>query len=51
LRQLFCLVLLIERANQLIEIAFHDIVELVQREIDAMVGDAALREILGAYAL
>ena len=48
LRQFFGLVFLIQRTNQLIEVAVHDIVELVEREIDAMVGDSALRKIIGA---
>ena len=51
LRELFGLVFLIERPNQLIEIAVHDVVELVEREIDAMIGDAPLRKIVGADAL
>src|ERR1700677_2321723 len=50
LRQLFSLVLLIQRPDQFVEIAVHDIVEFVQREIDAMVGDSALREVIGADA-
>src|SRR6202044_1567828 len=51
LRQLFGLVFLVQRTNQLVEIAVHDIVQLVEREIDAMVGHAALRKVIGANAL
>src|SRR5579864_5081534 len=51
IRQLFGLMFLIEGAHQLVEIAVHHVIELVQGEIDAMVGHAALRKIVGAYAL
>ena len=50
LRQFFGLVFLIQRTNQLIEVAVHDIIELVQRQIDTVIGDAALRKIIGANA-
>ncbi len=39
-----------QRADELIESAVHDVREPVEREIDAMVRDAALREIVGADA-
>ena len=51
MRQFFSLVFLIQRANELVEVAVHDIVELVEGQIDAMVGDAALRKIVRANAL
>src|SRR5579883_1985036 len=51
LRELLGLVLLIERADELFEMPVHDLIELVEREVDAMVGDAALREVVGADAL
>ena len=41
-----------QRVDDLVErFALHDFVELVERQIDAVVGDAALREIIGADAL
>src|SRR5579862_995045 len=51
LRQLFRLVLLVQGGRQLVEVAVHDLVELVEGEVDAMIGDAPLREIIGADAL
>src|SRR5580692_4723247 len=50
-RQLFGLMFLIERAHQLIEVAVHHVIELVQGESDARVGHGALRKVVGAYAL
>ena len=43
--------LLLERVQQLVQRAIHDLLELVQCQIDAMVGDAALRKIVGSDAL
>src|SRR5437764_1172652 len=40
-----------ERVDEVVELAVHDAVDLVQGEIDAVVGDAALREVVGADAL
>src|SRR5688572_2503000 len=40
-----------DRAHQLLEIAVDDAVQLVQREPDAVVGDAVLREVVGADLL
>src|SRR5262245_40498871 len=40
-----------EGVEQLVELAVHDALDLVQREVDAVVGDAALREVVGADAL
>src|SRR5277367_4167685 len=37
--------------DELVQIALHHPVDLVQRQIDPMVGHAALREIIGADAL
>jgi hypothetical protein len=34
-----------QRAEELVEVALHHPVELVQREVDAVVGDAVLRVI------
>src|SRR5579871_2628867 len=51
MRQLLGLVLLVERRDELVQVAVHHVVELVEREVDAMVGDAALRKIVGADAL
>src|SRR5690606_12051258 len=40
-----------QRVDDLVELAFHDPVELVQREVDAMVRHPALGEVVGADAL
>ena len=40
-----------QRVDELVQLAHHDPVDLVQRQIDAVVGHAALREIVGADAL
>src|SRR5689334_20735364 len=50
-RELLGLELLRERIDDLVQIAVHDRVDPVEREVDAVVGDAALREIVGADAL
>ena len=39
-----------ERTDQAVEISRHDVVELVEREVDAVIGHAPLREIVGADA-
>ena len=40
----------LQRGQQFVHRAIHHIRQLVQREVDAVVGDAALREIVGADA-
>ncbi len=50
-RQLLRLVLLRERIHDLIELAVHDGVDLVQRQVDPVVRHAALRKIVRADAL
>src|SRR5687767_14633402 len=50
-RELLGLVLLLKRADQLVELAIDDIRELVERQIDAMVGDTALRKVVCADPL
>src|SRR5690348_5556218 len=40
-----------ERADQIVEIAIQDLRQLVQGQVDAVVGDAALRKIVRADAL
>jgi hypothetical protein len=40
-----------QRVDQFVQIAFHDPVELVKREINAVIGDAALREVIGTDSL
>src|SRR6267142_42796 len=40
-----------QRLCQLTEVAIHDVVDLVEREPDAVIGDPPLREIVGADAL
>src|SRR5262249_53432266 len=51
LRELLGLVLGSERVDDVVELAVHDAVDLVERQVDAVVGDAALREVVGADAL
>ncbi len=41
---------MVERLHQLVDLALHDLVELVERQVDPMVGDPALRKVIGAYA-
>src|ERR1700683_4733655 len=50
LREFFGLVLLVQGADELIEVAVDDVIEFVEREVDAVVGDAALRESIRADA-
>ncbi len=40
-----------QRADQFVEVAVHDHVDLVQRQIDPVVGHAALRKVVGADAV
>ena len=49
--QLFRLVGSDEGVDQLVQSAVHDGVDFIERQADAVVGDAALREIVGADAL
>src|SRR6266853_4970203 len=49
--ELLCLVLGEQRLRQLRKIAVHDVVDLVEGETDAVVGDPPLRKIVGADAL
>src|SRR3972149_2340662 len=49
--ELLGLVLGGKRAGQLGKVAIHDVLDLVQREVDAVIGHASLREIVGADAL
>ena len=39
-----------QRFDDWVEVALHDLVELVEGEVDAVVGDASLRKIVGADA-
>ena len=50
LRQLLGRVLGGERADDVIQFPVHDALDLVEREVDAVVGDAALRKVVGADA-
>ena len=50
-RQQFLLVIGNQRVNEFVHFALHHPIELVERQIDTMVGDAALRKIIGADAL
>src|SRR5688572_31952037 len=49
--QLLGLVLGGERVDDLVDLAVHDALDLVEREVDAVVGDPALRKVVGADAL
>src|SRR5215813_6463322 len=50
--ELRCLLIRHQRVDQLIErCSLEHLIELVQRQADAMVGDASLRKIVGANAL
>src|SRR5579862_1656836 len=51
LRQLFGLMFLVQGTDELIEIAVHDIVQFIEREVDAVVGYPSLRKIIRANAL
>src|SRR5258706_11054890 len=51
LLELLCLVLCGERADDVVQFTVHDALDLVQGQADAVVGDAALREVVGADAL
>ncbi len=42
---------LLQGLRHFFQIAFHDETQLVQGEVDSMVGEAALREVVGAYAV
>jgi hypothetical protein len=44
-------VLLLQRIEQLVEIAVHDLVQLVERQIDAVIGHPPLRKVVSADAL
>ena len=49
--ELIGLVLVRERPDHVVELAVDDVVELVEREVDAVIGEPALREVVGADAL
>lgn len=51
IRQLFRLVRRYTRVDDFLNIAVHNFVQLVEREIDAVIGHAALRKIVGADLL
>src|SRR5690606_18907759 len=50
-RELLGLVRRVQRLEQLVHVAVQDRVELVEREPDAVIGQAVLREVVGADAL
>src|SRR5262245_65323873 len=50
-RELLHLVLGGKCADQIVELAVHDALDLVEREVDAVVGHPALGEVVGADAL
>jgi hypothetical protein len=41
-------IVLIEGVENLVEVAFHDAVELVERQVDAVVGETVLGKVVGA---
>src|SRR5699024_1636457 len=49
--QLLGLVFAGQRADHFVQVAGHDVIKLVQRQVDAVVGDPALGEIVGTNAL
>src|SRR5688572_29346217 len=48
LREFFGVEVLGDGVEQRIQTAFHDLIELVQRQADAVIGDAILLEVIGA---
>ena len=50
-REQFRLVLVDQRLDHVLECPIHDLGQLVEGEIDAMIGDAALREVVGPDTL
>src|SRR5256885_1639016 len=50
-RELLGLELLRQRVDELVQIAVHDRVDLVERQIDPMIGPAPLRKVVRANAL
>src|ERR1700731_3115708 len=50
-RQQLGLMLADQRMNQLVQIAIHNMVELVERQVDTVIGHPALREVVGADPL
>ena len=49
--ELLRLKLLRERADDLVEIALHDRLDLVERQVDPVIGDATLRKVVRTNAL
>ena len=49
--ELLGLVFVLQRVHELGQLALHDVAELVQRQVDAVIGDARLRKVVGADAL
>src|SRR5215467_5144861 len=49
--ELLSLEFLRERGGELVQVAVHDLIDLVQGEIDAVISDAALRKVVSANAL
>src|SRR5262245_58655424 len=49
--ELFGLIFLLQRLDDRLEIAVHHVQQLVKRQVDAVIGDPALREIVGPDAL
>ncbi len=49
-RELIRLVLIDQRLHHLVEAAFEDFIELVQRQIDAVIGHATLWKVVGTNA-
>src|SRR3546814_9462701 len=49
--QLLCLVLGKQGIRQFVQVAIHNMPQLVQRKVDAVIGDTALRVVISTYAL
>ena len=49
--KLFSLVFVDERLHDLVQITFENLGELIERQVDAMIRDPALREIVGPNSL
>src|SRR5690606_581193 len=49
--QLFCLKFLLQRPYDRVQVAAHDMRQLVQRQVDAVIGNPPLREVVRANAL
>ncbi len=49
--ELICLMLPSQRLNNGIKVALHNLIELVESQVDAMIGHASLRVVIGANSV